>query len=351
MVASLGKSMNTKKMKTLLTFIKPTIICLTPVRNEAWILDRFLQATSLWADYIIIADQMSTDGSREIARKYPKVILVDNNTEEFNEPERQRLLISEARKIEGPRLLITLDADEIFTPNMLDSEEWNTMLTAEPGTIFKFQWANLRPDFKTFWYGYYFPWGYMDDGHEHTENNKIHSGRIPLPVNHPIVEIKDVKVMHFQFTDWKRMESKHRWYQCMEVINYPQKSAIEIYRQYHHMDVIDDSLLNQIPSEWMKFYERNGINLVVNKSDLFYWFDQNTIKYFIEHGLYCFRKVCIWDVNWTQISIHLEINNKFNDPRNLKDKFIHFWLKKTQTFQHKKIVRRFDRFLIYNLHY
>jgi len=28
----------------------PTIICLTPVRNKAWILDRFLQATSLWAD-------------------------------------------------------------------------------------------------------------------------------------------------------------------------------------------------------------------------------------------------------------------------------------------------------------
>ena len=61
------------------------IICLTPVRNEAWILDKFLQCTSLWADYIILADQMSTDGSREIALKYPKVILVDNNSATFNE--------------------------------------------------------------------------------------------------------------------------------------------------------------------------------------------------------------------------------------------------------------------------
>jgi glycosyltransferase involved in cell wall biosynthesis len=49
--------------------MKPTIICLTPVKNEAWLLDRFLQATSLWADFIIIADQMSTDGSQEIAKK------------------------------------------------------------------------------------------------------------------------------------------------------------------------------------------------------------------------------------------------------------------------------------------
>ncbi|MDR1737564.1 MAG: hypothetical protein LBR66_01915 [Candidatus Symbiothrix sp.] len=28
--------------------MKPAIICLTPVKNEAWILDRFLTAASLW---------------------------------------------------------------------------------------------------------------------------------------------------------------------------------------------------------------------------------------------------------------------------------------------------------------
>ncbi len=45
---------------------KPVLICLTPIRNEAWILERFLQCASLWADYIIIGDQNSDDGSREI---------------------------------------------------------------------------------------------------------------------------------------------------------------------------------------------------------------------------------------------------------------------------------------------
>ena len=39
---------------------RPTLVVLTPVRNEAWILRAFLEATSLWADHIIIADQMST---------------------------------------------------------------------------------------------------------------------------------------------------------------------------------------------------------------------------------------------------------------------------------------------------
>jgi len=38
---------------------QPLLICMTPVRNEAWILHAFLKATSLWADHIIIADQNS----------------------------------------------------------------------------------------------------------------------------------------------------------------------------------------------------------------------------------------------------------------------------------------------------
>ncbi len=51
---------------------KPLLICLTPIKNEAWILDRFLKCASLWADYIIIADQQSTDSSIEIAKNILK---------------------------------------------------------------------------------------------------------------------------------------------------------------------------------------------------------------------------------------------------------------------------------------
>ncbi|GAG56902.1 unnamed protein product, partial [marine sediment metagenome] len=49
---------------------RPKIICLTPVKNEAWILDNFIKCASLWADHIIIADQDSTDDARKIAKKY-----------------------------------------------------------------------------------------------------------------------------------------------------------------------------------------------------------------------------------------------------------------------------------------
>jgi Glycosyltransferases involved in cell wall biogenesis len=97
--------------------VKRKVICLTPVKNESWILERFLKCTSLWADHIIIADQNSDDGSEEIAKSFQKVIYVKNSASQFNEPERQKLLINEARKISGEKVLVALDADEALTGN------------------------------------------------------------------------------------------------------------------------------------------------------------------------------------------------------------------------------------------
>ena len=99
------------------------VICMIPTRNNADILERCLKSASLWADFIIVCDQMSLDGTREIAKNFPKVKIIDNPTEEYNESLRQKLLINEARKIEGQRLLFAFDADEIFSPNVLNSNE------------------------------------------------------------------------------------------------------------------------------------------------------------------------------------------------------------------------------------
>lgn len=324
----------------------PKIICLTPVRNEAWILDKFLQATSLWADFIIIADQMSTDGSREIARKYPKVILIENNSTEYDEQARQKLLINEARKIEGPRLLITLDADELFTPNILSSEEWQNALNAAPGTVFKFQWANIAPDLKHFWYGYYFPWGYMDDGYEHNGTNKIHSGRVPIPENHPIMMIESIKVIHFQFTDWNRMLSKHRWYQCLEVINYPDKSGFDIYRQYHHMDIVPETNFQIIPESWHDDYLKYNIDIFILKKDKKYWYDEQTLLLFEKHGTKKFNKIVIWDVNWNKIASNWNYNHlKIKKSENIVDYIVHKWLEYSQNKLYLKSIRRIDRII------
>lgn len=85
---------------------RPLNIVITPVRNEAWVLRAFLEATSLWADYIIIADQMSVDGSREIAKEYPKVILIDNDSAEMHQAATRRLLFEAAKRLKATRFCL-----------------------------------------------------------------------------------------------------------------------------------------------------------------------------------------------------------------------------------------------------
>jgi hypothetical protein len=309
------------------SFIRPKIICLTPVKNEAWILEKFLMAASLWADHIIIADQFSDDDSRDIAAKFDKVILIKNPSVEFNEPERQKLLIEAARRIQGPRLLITLDADEFLTANYHESNEWEFIMHAPPGTVIRFKWVNLKPGFTKFWSpDTYFPWGFMDDGSEHV-GSIIHSTRIPMPSNSMKIDLDEIKVLHFQYVDWERMTSKHRWYQCWEALNQPKRSSLEIYQQYHHMYEVKDADLQEVKSEWFDFYLTNKIDIKAINEKGIYWWDREVLGYFQRYGTRAFRKLDIWDADWKGLANHFMIESDWiDDPRGFLDKFIHQWL-------------------------
>ena len=129
---------------------KPIHIVMTPTRNEAWVIRACLECNSLWADYIIIADQMSTDGTREIITEFNRrdeemsradalnephtlnddkhhceVIMINNTNPEFNEAERQSMLVAKAREVAAGRdtLLWGLDADEIVNMKMEQNEK------------------------------------------------------------------------------------------------------------------------------------------------------------------------------------------------------------------------------------
>jgi hypothetical protein len=329
--------------------MKPTIICLTPIKNEAWILDKFLQSTSIWADYIIVSDQMSTDGSREIANKYPKVILIENKEQkDFSEYGLRKPLLDEARKIEGPRLLISLDADEIFTPNF-DSVEWQTLQNLPIGSIIKFPWLNIYPKFDYYWsIGSNIPVGYIDDGAEF-KSGLIHACRLFDPDENTknILITEEIKILHLQYIDWNRMESKHRWYQCFEKINYPEKSELDIYRQYHHMYSLPKNRFISVPQDWISVYSKYNIEITeVIYEDKLSW-DEKILTYFQEYGKSHFRKLAIWDVNWIQKAKVWDKPNpqSFSDPRNFIDKIIQQWLQVTQNKLDKRTYRRIDRLI------
>ena len=75
----------------------PKLICLTPVRNESWIIKPFLAASKMWADHVIVADQGSTDGTLELSQSTRDVETIINAAKTYDERP-QRLLVDKGAK-------------------------------------------------------------------------------------------------------------------------------------------------------------------------------------------------------------------------------------------------------------
>ena len=323
---------------------QPLIIVLTPVRNEAWVLRAFLEATSLWADYIIIADQMSTDGSREIAKEYPKVILIDNKNPEFNEAERQSMLVAKAREVAAGRdaLLWGLDADEVLAANAFETEDWKHIMNSVPGDVFWFKWAEICPNQKEYWLSptTYYPWLFHDDGKEPHGNyvRNMHSMRIPYPIEEKqMYYVDDFRVMHLAYLNEHRVASKRRFYQFVDwEMNH--KHSITLSRNY--APTTKNNQVLPIPKSFLYYREANGFNLMdlVDTEVIKCYMDDYIVERFSRHSMKDLRKLDIWDEVLLK-TYHLE------DPRRAIDKWIHFYLKKTSMKKDEKAIRFLDKVL------
>ena len=88
---------------------------MTPIRNNEWILESFLETTSVFADLIVIFDQASDDKSEEICRRFPKVDYNYTSNTNWLGTKLRTVPIERARKlIPGRKLLLGLDVDEIL---------------------------------------------------------------------------------------------------------------------------------------------------------------------------------------------------------------------------------------------
>jgi hypothetical protein len=313
-----------------------TTIVLTPVRNEAWILDRFLGCTSLWADHIVVADQGSTDGSHEIAARHPKVTLIENTGPEYDEGARQRLLLEAARGFPGKRVIFALDADEILAPTWRRSAAFAAVAEAPAGTVVRMRWVNILPAFRSCW----LPdedivFGYVDDGAAHA-GERIHSIRLPVRASAPSVSLSDVKVLHYQYANWARMKSKQRWYQCWELLNLPHKRPIQLYRQYHHMDAIPPERVAPLPESWLAPYEAEGIDMRSIAEEPHYPWDEEVLGWMRAGGPDRFKKLDLWDVDWDGVA----------DPRGRPTRLVHRWLRATQGDADRARIRLVQRALI-----
>ena len=324
-------------MKSDETKMPRQVICITPTKNEAWCIERHLQCASIWADQIILLDQNSTDDTLKIASRFPKVKILRNPSLAFNEAERQKILIKEARKLKGKNnIIIALDADECLTANLLNSNEWERIQKCKPGTNIVFDLFNISPGLDRGWEEEEFCRGFVDDYHfNYSPKKNIHVEKVPINHNIPRFYCQKIKILHYQFTDWDRMESKHRWYQAWEVLQKNHDSPIRVFRKYHHMLAIPKSRIMPLEPNWLTGYETHGIKMLsVNKEHSYYW-DKQVLSYLDTFGAKKFSKIAIWDKKW----------QGHDDPRNMGEKLLFRYLIKSQKYSSNYLVRIFDKIL------
>jgi hypothetical protein len=308
---------------------KPHVLCLTAVRNEAQRLEAFLAAASTWADAIVVVDQRSDDGSREIAAAHPKVLLVDNPGEGLDNALRQRLLVDRARaEFSGPRILLLIDADEMLTAGATATDDWQTLLRSPRGTPIRMRWIHPLPDGERAWVQPRLKrFGVVDDDSDPAPG-AINPGRLS-PGTRPALELGAVGVVHHQFVDWENMKAKQRWYQGWERLHFPDKRPARIYRQYHWMDVLRPEELEPIDPRWSAGYERAGIAVDTLGAGQASRWDTVALQLIREHGAETFRQIDVWDHDWSAAAGAAGVPVP-EDPRRRTDRWALKLLRATQ---------------------
>lgn len=223
---------------------RPKLIVITPVRNEAWVLEAFLTCASSWADYIIIADQHSTDGSREIAARFPKVTLIDNPCEEWVEYECRARLLEEAAKITGDKIIFGIDADEFLSEGFDKTDGWKRIIESKPNEIFYFNWLNIYNNFHTIkteecrseWVAHYSENIDFVAEYRRMEKNAVHASRVPSlsATCCRYTFIPDIQFVHVAKLNHQRTQNKIDFYQVVNFDKNPVKgNPVAMYRAYN----------------------------------------------------------------------------------------------------------------------
>jgi len=320
------------------------------VRNEAWVLERFLRAASAWADLIIVLDQESDDGSAEIAQRFRKVHVAAYPHQTYDDPIRRGMLVDLARAlVPGPKVLVSLDADEFVASDAWQYPEMHEFLSAPPGTVGRMRWINLLPDEPRAW----IPekrtdFMFVDDGAEF-RGDPMHGPRLPGSSSTATMDLDGPKVVHLQYVDWERMQAKQRWYQVQERLEYPRKRPIQIYRQYHGMDAIAPHERHPLRHEWFAGHDLGGAEklLAVEPRDA-YPADARVLDLLTHHGVERFRRLDLWDGNWEQRVRALQRSvspTLLTDPHSRRERWVFRWLARTQPQATRSRVRWIQRAL------
>jgi glycosyltransferase involved in cell wall biosynthesis len=276
-------------------------IILIPVKNEEWILGDTLLNLAPHVDFVIIADQKSTDKTVEIAKGFANVRVIDNTLEGHSNAVRW-LLLDEARKLvpNDDRLIICVDADEMISPKAIDKMlEMAAEGKAVKGDVFRFKWIQFWKNTKQYrddgvWKDNFKNIAFIDnpDINEYKKEFVINDHTTRVPDMHINTEIHiSYPLLHFHFVPWKKNQLKQAWYRCSELIA-GARNAKRINNTYRITLDPKDVATFQIKPEWI-----HGLTMPKDKEHISSsWHLDSVLQFFDTYGIEFFEELQIWHI-------------------------------------------------------
>lgn len=75
--------------------------------------------------------------AEKLRKEYSKLILIDTERKKMHQATIRRLLLEIARKIEGEKILFTLDNDELLSGDFVHTIDWKKKMEFKPTPSFE----------------------------------------------------------------------------------------------------------------------------------------------------------------------------------------------------------------------
>ena len=280
------------------------LVCLMPVRNEAWCLGLTARAALMWCDTLVCLNHASTDASSEILREInrvdPRVVIIDEPDPKWDEMAHRQTMLCAARKLRASHIAI-IDADEIVTGNL------NVRALLEPmpyGSMLNLPGYNLRGRIDLYhangvWGRRWFSCAFRDDASASWTGDTFHH-REPHGLNwrpyRPVVQGQG-GIMHLWGVSERRLRAKHALYKITERLRWPDKLASRIETEYNLWRSERDELAyyqeramlariqqwnyDDMPGEWWIPYKHLMKHLHIDAEP---WQEEECRRLVAEHG-------------------------------------------------------------------
>lgn len=279
-----------------------------------------MKTTLQWADQIVLSDQGDDGYPEKLAEIHPRITVIKNPSKVFNERENRLRLLQEARARFGLCVLVSLDADERLSANVLSDHFRDKLLALEPGTAVRIPFANLTPE-GSYWEVPLDPICFADDGRSPDNVKEIHFPRTCFRVFNHIID-SELRVLHLQYLNSNRYDSKVRWYQLLEVTQLGTVNPLTLYRKYRHRDAIRDADLREVPVSWTASYREIGIDPLGADLSEAPWWQEDSQK--MLHGLSGYN--CVLALSF------IARDTKARENLKKADSLILHYLEKTQRY-------------------